>query len=80
MSPDLIFTGGKILTVDESFRIEQAAAIAAGRFVAIGGDTENTRLAGHQTRVVDIAGRTAKSGPIDGHAHMDNESLKYIHP
>jgi len=68
------------LTVDESFWIQQATAIAAGRFVAIGGDTENTRLAGHQTRVVDIAGRTVNSGPIDGHAHMDNESLKYILP
>ena len=79
-APDLIFTGGKILTVDESFRIEQAVAIAAGRFVAIGDDADIARLAGTQTRIVDLAGRTAMPGLIDGHAHMDNEGLKYIYP
>ena len=79
-APRSDFTGGKFLTVDESFLMEQSVAIAAGRFVAIGGDNENTRLAGSQTRIVDFAGRTAMPGLIDGHAHMDNESLKYIHP
>lgn len=56
MSPDLKFTGGNILTVDESFRIEQAAAIAAVRFVAIGGDTEVIYNALGTTSVVETHG------------------------
>jgi len=79
-APDLILTGGKILTVDESFRIEQAVAITDGRFAATGDDKDITALAGPQTRVIDLAGRTAMPGLIDGHAHMDNEGLKYIYP
>lgn len=67
--PDLILHGGRILTVDASFSIAEAAAVAGGRFVAVGRSAAIRRLAGPSTRVVDLAGRTVVPGLMDNHLH-----------
>ncbi len=69
-APDLILYNGKILTVDESFSITDAVAIAEGRFLAVG-KSENVReLAGAGTCEVDLAGRTVVPGLWDSHNHQ----------
>ena len=35
-APDTILTHGKVITVDDQFRIEEAIAIRGDRFVAVG--------------------------------------------
>ncbi len=45
-APDLILSNGKIITVDERFRIAQAVAIQGDRIVAVGTNQEMARLAG----------------------------------
>jgi len=77
---ELILRGGKVVTVDNGFRIHQAVAIAGERIVSVGTDDEVETSAGHHTRRIDLAGHTVILGLIDGHAHMDNEGLKTIHP
>ncbi|HLF23816.1 MAG TPA: amidohydrolase family protein, partial [Burkholderiales bacterium] len=77
---DLILCNGKIVTVDEHFRIAQAIAIERDRFVAVGTDAEVRRHTGQATRVVDLGGRTVIPGLIDGHAHVDREGLKLVFP
>ena len=77
---DLILCNGKIVTVDEQFRIAQAVAIERDRFVAIGTDAEIRRHAGPATRVINLGGRTVVPGLIDGHAHVDREGLKLVFP
>jgi predicted amidohydrolase YtcJ len=67
---DLIFTDGRIFTVDSGWRIAQAVAIRDGRFVAIGSNDEVAKLAGPSTQTIDLGGRTVVPGLIDTHLHQ----------
>ena len=53
-TPELILRNGHIVTVDASFSIAEAVAIAGGRFVAVGRSGDIARMAGPSTRVVDL--------------------------
>src|SRR5712691_11547760 len=77
---DLILKNGKIITVDAGFSIAQAIAIAGERIVAVGPDAAMAAHTAPWTRVVDLEGRAVVPGLIDGHAHMDREGLKAVHP
>lgn len=68
--PDLILTNGKIITVDERFSIAQAVAIRGDRVAAVGTDQEIARLAGPNTRRIDLKGKTVIPGLIDNHIHL----------
>jgi predicted amidohydrolase YtcJ len=69
-APDLILSNGKVVTVDDRFTIAQAVAIQGDRFVAIGTNQEIARLAGPNTRRIDLRGRTVVPGLIDNHMHL----------
>jgi predicted amidohydrolase YtcJ len=68
--PDLILTNGKIITVDERFTIAQAVAIRGDRIVATGSNQEISRLAGPNTRRMDLNGKAVVPGLIDNHMHL----------
>lgn len=68
-SPDVIYTNGKIVTLDESESVQQAVAVRDGRFAAVGSDAVIKALAGPETKVVDLQGRTVVPGLIDAHCH-----------
>src|SRR5438067_1334325 len=57
-APDLILSNGKIITVDERFTIAQALAIKGDRIVAVGANSDITRLAAPGTRRIDLSGRS----------------------
>src|ERR1700741_1175183 len=67
---DLTLSNGKIVTVDERFTIAQAVAVKGDRIVAVGSTQEIAKLAGPNTRTVDLRGRTAIPGLIDNHLHL----------
>ena len=67
---DLVFTNGKIITVDERFSIAQAVAIRGDRVVAAGTNQEIAALAGPNTRRVDLRGKAVIPGLIDNHMHL----------
>jgi predicted amidohydrolase YtcJ len=67
---DLILRNGKIVTLEAAPPIAQAMAIRGDRIAAIGGNADIARLAGPQTRVIDLAGRLAIPGFIEGHGHF----------
>jgi len=69
-SPDLIFTNGKVITVDDKFTIAQAVAITGDRFSAVGTNQQITQLAGASTRRIDLHGRSVVPGLIDNHMHL----------
>jgi imidazolonepropionase-like amidohydrolase len=56
--PDMIFTNGKILTVDKNFSIVEALAIRNGRILAVGATASMQRLAGPRTQRLDLQGKT----------------------
>ena len=76
LAPDLILHGGKVVTVDNDFRIAEAVAIKDSRFVAVGRDDEVVRLAGQNTEVTDLQGKTAIPGIIDSHIHAFATGLR----
>lgn len=67
---DLVLRNGKVLTMDPARPVASALAIVGDRIVAVGSDAEIDRLRGEGTRVIDLAGKTASPGFIDGHAHF----------
>jgi predicted amidohydrolase YtcJ len=67
---ELIFTGGRVHTVNATDEITPALAVGAGRVLAAGSDTDVRALAGPRTRVVDLKGRSLLPGFIDAHAHL----------
>jgi predicted amidohydrolase YtcJ len=72
-APDLILSNGKIITVDETFSIAQAVAVRGDRIVAVGTNQEINRLAGPNTRRIDLRGKSVMPGFIDNHAHFQEE-------
>ncbi len=77
---DLILHGGKVLTVDANDSVQQAVAISGNTLHAVGSDHDVMGLAGRDTTLIDLQGRTLIPGIIDIHAHMDREGLKRLHP
>ena len=69
-TPDLILSNGKIITVDERFTIAQAMAVRGDRIVAVGSNQDVTRLAGPDTKRIDLSGRAVTPGLIDNHMHL----------
>ncbi|MDR3464774.1 MAG: amidohydrolase [Xanthobacteraceae bacterium] len=67
---DLVLTSGKILTLDARATVAEALAVRGGTIIAVGTDAAIKPMAGPQTRVVDLAGRTVVPGLIDTHAHF----------
>ncbi|MEO2140931.1 MAG: amidohydrolase family protein, partial [bacterium] len=77
---DIILHAGKVITVGNDDRIEQAVAVRGELIQAVGSDQDVLALAGPDTQVIDLRGRTVIPGIIDIHAHMDREGLKRIYP
>jgi predicted amidohydrolase YtcJ len=75
--PDMILTGGKIVTLDARDTLAEALAINHGRISFVGSTVQIRALAGPQTVVVDLAGRTVIPGLIDSHIHAIRDALYY---
>jgi predicted amidohydrolase YtcJ len=66
---DMVYRNGIIYTVDTGDSVQQALAIRAGRIVYVGTDLGVASFIDGTTRVVDLRGRFAMPGLIDGHMH-----------
>ena len=67
---DLIFTGGRVHTVNPSNDVVPALAVGGGRVLLAGSDADVRALAGPASRVIDLKGRSLLPGFIDAHAHL----------
>ncbi len=67
--PTLIVYNGKIATMDQNLTFFQAMAIRDDKVWRLGTDLEIRELAGPQTQLVDLKGRTVTPGLIDVHTH-----------
>ena len=66
---DLVLRGGVVATVDAGNTMAEAVAIADGWIVAVGSDEEVAAFIGAGTQVVELDGRFAAPGFIEGHGH-----------
>ena len=67
---DLVFRGGAVWSGDGSASGATAVAVAGGKVVAVGGDSDVASLIGSGTRVVELGGRSLLPGFIDAHTHF----------
>lgn len=79
-APDLILHGGQIYTVDAQNSVAESVAIRGDRIAAVGSNAEIEKLAGRQTRKIDLEGRAVIPGLIDSHGHLGGlaDSLRSI--
>jgi predicted amidohydrolase YtcJ len=66
---DLIFTGGKIYTVDPAHSVVEALAVRDGKIVFAGSAADAKRWTGPQTKVEPLGGRLVVPGMFDAHIH-----------
>lgn len=69
-SANLILHHGKIITVDQQFRVVQAIAISGDKIIATGSNQEILKLKNQSTELIDLKGKTVIPGLIDNHAHF----------
>ena len=74
-APDLILKNGKVLTVDKNFTIAEAVAITGNIISAVGSTADVAKLAGPNTQVIDLKGRTVTPGFMDTHRHYAAEGF-----
>src|SRR5437867_5662314 len=67
-APDIVFVNGKIHTMDDEGTVVSAVSIRDGRFVEVGHASRGRH--GHDTKVIDLRGRTVVPGIIDNHNHI----------
>ncbi len=67
---DLVLRGGVIVTVDDALPEAEAIAVAGYKIVAVGSDRAINAYVGRDTKVIDLAGRLAIPGLIEGHGHF----------
>src|SRR5712664_4304237 len=72
---DAIITNGKVYTLDAQHPRAQAVAIADGKIVSVGEDTQIEKLRGPGTKVIDAASRLVLPGFVDCHIHFLDGSL-----
>ena len=66
---DRVLTNGNVVTVDENQPSASAIAIIGDRIAAVGSATEIGAFIGESTDVIDLNGKTAIPGFIEGHGH-----------
>ncbi|MDX1396048.1 MAG: amidohydrolase [Gemmatimonadota bacterium] len=66
----LVLTNGRIVTLDDDQPEATALAARDGRIVAVGSDADVAGFIGEDARVIDLEGRLAIPGFIEGHAHF----------
>ncbi|WP_031003738.1 amidohydrolase [Streptomyces sp. NRRL F-5727] len=66
---DLVFVGGRVVTVDAEFSVAEALAVTGPVISAVGSREDVAPYVGPDTRVVDLKGATLLPGINDSHLH-----------
>jgi predicted amidohydrolase YtcJ len=76
--PELLLHGGNIFTMNPREPRAQAVAIARGRLLAVGSDSDVSHLAGPLTKKIDLGGKTVLPGFIDAHSHPASAGVMHL--
>jgi len=75
---DAIYTGGDIITINDSQPTAEAVAVKDGKILAVGTRTDVLKHKGTATNMVDLGGKTLLPGFIDAHGHVFNTGLQAL--
>lgn len=67
---DIIYSGGAILTIDDTAPRAEAVAVKGDRIIAVGKLSDMDSLRGETTALFDLDGRTMLPGFVDSHGHV----------
>jgi len=67
---DLVLRGGRVVTLGEDLPESTAVAVRNGLIEMVGGDEDVAPHIGPETRVIELDGRLAIPGFIEGHGHF----------
>jgi hypothetical protein len=67
---DLVLRNGKIVTADDKIGTVEALAARDDRIVQVGTNVEIAKYVGDSTKVIDLKGKLAIPGFIEGHGHF----------
>jgi predicted amidohydrolase YtcJ len=67
---DLVLRNGTVVTVDPALGTVQAVALRGDRILAVGSNEDVATHVGRRTRVIDLRGRFAMPGFVEGHGHF----------
>ncbi len=70
MQAELIVRGAKVQTMDAGRPQAEAVAVAGGRIVAVGSDSDVMAFAGPDTRIIEAGGRSLLPGFVESHLHL----------
>ncbi len=76
VNPDMILFNGRILTVDSDFSIAEGVAVKGNIIVGVGLTPDLLKLAGENTRLLDLKGATVLPGINDAHCHLSGFGLE----
>jgi predicted amidohydrolase YtcJ len=76
--PDLILHNANIFTVDDAQPQAQAVAIANGRFLAVGSNSDVLNLTSPAVRKIDLGGKTVLPGFNDAHCHPSSAGFDMV--
>lgn len=81
MTPEMILTNARVLTMDPARPRAEAVAVAAGRIASVGSRAEIEALAGPATEVIDCNGATLLPGFVESHLHLvlGGAELAHLH-
>ena len=66
---DVVYTNGRIYTVNEAQPWAEAMAVKDGKFLVVGSDGDVEAVTGQATQVIDLGGDFAMPGIVDAHIH-----------
>jgi predicted amidohydrolase YtcJ len=69
---DLVLFNGKVVTVDENMPEAQAIAVKGDRILAVGSNEAIKAYNGPSTQEIDLNGKLAIPGIIEGHGHFSS--------
>ena len=75
---DIIYSGGDIITINDSQPTAEALAVKGGKIIAVGTKTDVLKHKGDSTTIVDLRGKTLLPGFIDAHGHVFNTGLQAL--
>jgi predicted amidohydrolase YtcJ len=78
-SADVVFVGGRIMTLHPAQQAAEAVAVTCGWISAVGTASDVLALRGPRTEVVDLSGRTLVPGFYDAHQHQADAGLLRHH-
>jgi predicted amidohydrolase YtcJ len=70
LQADLVLRNGTVISVDSRKSQYQGLAIKQGKVLALGSDEEIAQYVGANTQIIELGGRTAIPGLIEGHGHF----------